>query len=212
MNVATPTGSASTHIQRQNFSLNQQPSVLCLPVLCADHKLAWVHSGSIAQELSHADDVLLGAFGVFPYPTPRDLATLARRCSLHVDQVRVWFMVQRLCYGISWDGGQIRYVRNRLLGSGRRGPPAAGEDNRQVAKEGEDGARRSVDKWGSSKGSGWCAKVKVRGAGMGRAQSERSRGGSEVGGEKEEGEDEEGAGAGGQGGDGGIPRQAPAKK
>jgi len=200
MNVATPTGSASAHIQRQNFSLNQQPSVLCLPVLCADHKLAWVHPCSIAQELSHADEVLRGAFGVFPYPTPKDLATLACLCSLHMDQVRVWFMVRRLCYGISWDGGQIRYVRNRLLGSGRRGPAAAGEDDRQVTKdeeeeeeeeEEEDGPRRNVDKCGSSEGSGRCAKVKVRGAGMGRAQSERSGGGSEVGGEKEEGEEEE---------------------
>ncbi|CAL8325636.1 unnamed protein product [Lota lota] len=135
--VATPTGShPPPHVQAQAFSLNQN-NALCLPVVSADNKLVWVHSDSIAQEVAHAVDILHGAFGVFPYPTPKEMATLAWRCSLHLDQVRVWFMLQRLHYGISWDCADIRQVRKTLLGSGRR-RPAAVEDDHQVAREQEE--------------------------------------------------------------------------
>ncbi|CAL8376997.1 unnamed protein product [Boreogadus saida] len=68
------------------------------------------------------------------------MAKLARRCSLHLDHVRVWFMFQRLHYGISWDSTDICKVRRRLLGPGRRRPAKAavvvgGEDDPQAVRE-----------------------------------------------------------------------------
>ncbi|XP_056432176.1 homeobox and leucine zipper protein Homez-like [Gadus chalcogrammus] len=141
--VATPAGSPLPSLtQAQAFSLNKN-STLCLPVFSADNKLLWVHSNSIAQEVAHAADTLDGAFEVFPYPKREEMAKLARRCSLHLDHVRVWFMFQRLHYGISWDYADICAVRRRLLGPGRQRPAKAavvvgGEDDPQAAVRTDD--------------------------------------------------------------------------
>ncbi|XP_059891639.1 homeobox and leucine zipper protein Homez-like [Gadus macrocephalus] len=192
--VATPAGSPLPSLtQAQAFSLNKN-STLCLPVFSADNKLLWVHSNSIAQEVAHVADTLDGAFEVFPYPKREEMAKLARRCSLHVDHVRVWFMFQRLHYGISWDYADICAVRRRLLGPGRqRSAKAAvvvgGEDDPQAvreekeeAKEEEEAAAREdvleeAGERGSSERSGSCVKMGARGVATEKGEEGEGRGG-----------------------------------
>ncbi|CAL8384525.1 unnamed protein product [Arctogadus glacialis] len=198
--VATPAGSPLPSLtQAQAFSLNKN-STLCLPVFSADNKLLWVHSNSIAQEVAHVADTLDGAFDVFPYPKREEMAKLARRCSLHVDHVRVWFMFQRLHYGISWDYTDICAVRRRLLGPGRRRPAKAavvvgGEDDPQAvreqgedkeeAEEEEEAAREDVleeaGERGSSEGSGSCVKMGARGVATEKGEEGRGGGSGETG-------------------------------
>ncbi|CAL8384519.1 unnamed protein product [Arctogadus glacialis] len=198
--VATPAGSPLPSLtQAQAFSLNKN-STLCLPVFSADNKLLWVHSNSIAQEVAHAADTLDGAFDVFPYPKREEMAKLARRCSLHVDHVRVWFMFQRLHYGISWDYADICAVRRRLLGPGRRRSAKAavvvgGEDDPQAvreqgeekeeAEEEEEAAREDVleeaGERGSSEESGLCVKMGVRGVATEKGEEGRGGGSGETG-------------------------------
>lgn len=59
---------------------------------------------------------LVQAFNVFPYPTSQEVSTLARMCSLPLDKVKVWFMVQRVKYGISWASEDIEETRLKLAG------------------------------------------------------------------------------------------------
>ncbi|XP_059891669.1 collagen alpha-1(II) chain-like [Gadus macrocephalus] len=192
--VATPAGSPLPSLtQAQAFSLNKN-STLCLPVFSADNKLLWVHSNSITKEVAHAADTLDGAFEVFPYPKREEMAKLARRCSLHVDHVRVWFMFQRLHYGISWDYADICTVRRRLLGPGRRRSAKAavvvgGEDDPQAvreekeeAKEEEEAAAREdvleeAGERGSSERSGSCVKMGARGVATEKGEEGEGRGG-----------------------------------
>ncbi|CAL8376993.1 unnamed protein product [Boreogadus saida] len=191
--VATPAGSPLPSLtQAQAFSLNKN-STLCLPVFSADNKLLWVHSNSIAQEVAHVADTLDRAFDVFPYPKREEMAKLARRCSLHLDHVRVWFMFQRLHYGISWDYADICTVRRRLLGPVRRRPAKAavvvgGEDEPQAvrekkeeAEEEEETAREDVleeaGERGSSEGSDSCVKMGARGVATEKGEEGEGRGG-----------------------------------
>ncbi|XP_031688088.1 zinc fingers and homeoboxes protein 3 isoform X1 [Oncorhynchus kisutch] len=95
------------------FGLNQN-HVVCLPLVSEHLKLLWACSDQ-TQELDGVT-YLIEAFNVFPYPTLGETASLAQSCSLHLDQVRVWFMVQRLRYGISWDAEEICMARCKMCG------------------------------------------------------------------------------------------------
>ncbi len=107
----TPTLS-ETNVAPVAFSLNQN-SAVCLPLVSDGQKLIWVHSNQINLQMDGAAE-LDKAFDKFPYLTQKQTAALAQRCSLHPDQVKVWFMVQRLRYGISWDYKDIHKVRRKL--------------------------------------------------------------------------------------------------
>ncbi|KAM9425717.1 homeobox and leucine zipper encoding b [Pholidichthys leucotaenia] len=54
------------------------------------------------------------AFDKFPYLTHKQTVKLAQCCSLHTDQVKAWFMAERLRYGISWDYKDIQDIRRKL--------------------------------------------------------------------------------------------------
>uniref|UniRef100_A0A674AGE2 Zinc fingers and homeoboxes protein 2-like n=1 Tax=Salmo trutta TaxID=8032 RepID=A0A674AGE2_SALTR len=95
------------------FGLNQN-HVVCLPLVSEHLKLLWACSDQ-TQELDGVA-YLIEAFNVFPYPTLGETTSLAQSCSLHLDQVRVWFMVQRLRYGISWDAEEICMARCKICG------------------------------------------------------------------------------------------------
>ncbi|XP_044039502.1 homeobox and leucine zipper encoding b isoform X2 [Siniperca chuatsi] len=97
------------------FSLNQN-SAVCLPLVSDSQRLIWVHSNQINLQIDGAAE-LDKAFDRFPYLTQKETAALAQRCSLHPDQVKVWFMVQRLRYGISWDYKDIHKVQMKFKSS-----------------------------------------------------------------------------------------------
>ncbi|XP_029310880.1 homeobox and leucine zipper encoding b isoform X3 [Cottoperca gobio] len=97
------------------FNLNQS-STVCLPLVSDSQMLIWVHSNEINLQPDGAAE-LDKAFDRFPYITQKQTAALAQRCSLHPDQVKVWFMVQRLLYGISWDYKDISRVRRKFKSS-----------------------------------------------------------------------------------------------
>ncbi|CAK6952998.1 homeobox and leucine zipper encoding b [Scomber scombrus] len=94
------------------FNLNQS-SAVCLPLVSESQRLIWVNSNQIDLQLDGAAE-LEKAFDKFPYLTPTQTEGLARRCSLHPDQVKVWFMLQRLRYGISWDYKDICEIRGKF--------------------------------------------------------------------------------------------------
>ncbi|KAJ8008460.1 hypothetical protein DPEC_G00105050 [Dallia pectoralis] len=96
------------------FGLNHN-RVVCLPLVSDCLKLLWAYSDLI-HELDNVAH-LTEAFNVFPYPTLEETAELAQSCALHPDQVRVWFMVQRLKFGISWGSEEIDEVRRKMCGS-----------------------------------------------------------------------------------------------
>ncbi|XP_035530822.1 homeobox and leucine zipper encoding b [Morone saxatilis] len=100
------------------LSLNQT-SILCLPLVSDSKRLIWVHSNEVNLQLDGAGE-LDKAFDRFPYLTQKQTDALAQRCSLHPDHVRVWFMVQRLRYGISWDYKDINKVRRMFKSSQRK--------------------------------------------------------------------------------------------
>ncbi|AWO97478.1 putative homeobox and leucine zipper protein Homez-like [Scophthalmus maximus] len=103
------------------FSMNQYSAVV-LPIVSGSQTLTWVHSNQIDLQLDGAAE-LDKAFDSFPYLTRKQTARLAQRCSLHQDEVKVWFMVQRLRYGISWEyediqekAGKVREERSANVG------------------------------------------------------------------------------------------------
>ena len=108
-------------------------SLVCLPLVSESKKLIWVRSDQIDLQLNGAAE-LDKAFDRFPYLTHKQTAALAQRCSLHPDQVRVWFMTQRLRYGISWDYNDIREVWSKFKSS-QRG--AAGPEELENGMEGD---------------------------------------------------------------------------
>lgn len=99
-------GSAAT-----SFSTNHN-SVICLPLVSEGLKLVWTQSDQ-TRELDSIPE-LVQAFNVFPYPTSQEVSTLARMCALPLDKVKVWFMVQRIKYGISWASEDIEETRLKL--------------------------------------------------------------------------------------------------
>ncbi|XP_062305392.1 homeobox and leucine zipper encoding b [Osmerus eperlanus] len=98
------------------FRFNQN-HVVCLPVVTENLRLIWARSEQKTQQIGRdAVSELEKHFDIFPYPTLPEMTTLALRYLLHPDQVRVWFMTQRLCYGISWDCEEICEARTKLFG------------------------------------------------------------------------------------------------
>ncbi|XP_061551099.1 homeobox and leucine zipper encoding a [Phycodurus eques] len=98
-------GSASSFTTNHN-------SVVCLPLVSEELKLVWTHSDQ-TRELDSIPE-LVQAFNLFPYPSSLEVNTLARVCSLPLDKVKVWFMVQRIKYGISWSSEEIEETRRKL--------------------------------------------------------------------------------------------------
>ncbi|CAB1317213.1 unnamed protein product [Coregonus sp. 'balchen'] len=96
-----------------SFSTNHN-SVVCLPLVSEGLKLVWTQSNQTC-ELDTIQE-LVQAFNVFPYPTSREVNALARLCALPLDKVKVWFMVQRIKYGISWASEEIEETRCKLAG------------------------------------------------------------------------------------------------
>lgn len=110
--------SASNHRPRESngttaasFSTNNN-SVVCLPLVSEGLKLVWTQSDQ-TRELDSIPE-LVQAFNIFPYPTSQEVSTLARVCTLPLDKVKVWFMVQRIKYGISWASEDIEETRLKL--------------------------------------------------------------------------------------------------
>lgn len=101
---SSPGGAAS-------FTTNHN-SVVCLPLVSEELKLVWTQSDQ-TRELDTIPE-LVRAFNLFPYPSSRDVSTLSRLCALPLDKVKVWFMVQRIKYGISWSSEEIEETRQKL--------------------------------------------------------------------------------------------------
>ncbi|MEQ2242423.1 hypothetical protein ILYODFUR_035718 [Ilyodon furcidens] len=87
---------------------------ICLPLLSENNRVLWVHVHEVNMQPDEVVDELDKAFGRFPYLTHKQTVALAQRCSLHLDQVKIWFMAQRLHYGISWDYKDISEIWNQL--------------------------------------------------------------------------------------------------
>ncbi|XP_076018294.1 homeobox and leucine zipper encoding a [Genypterus blacodes] len=94
-----------------SFTTNNN-SVVCLPLVSEGLKLVWTQSDQ-TRELDSIPE-LVQAFNLFPYPTSREVNVLARICALPLDKVKVWFMVQRIKYGISWSSEEIEETRRKL--------------------------------------------------------------------------------------------------
>lgn len=94
-----------------SFTTNHN-SVVCLPLVSEGLKLVWTQSDQ-TRELDTIPE-LVQAFNLFPYPSSCEVTTLARVCALPLDKVKVWFMVQRIKYGISWSSEEIEETRQKL--------------------------------------------------------------------------------------------------
>lgn len=94
-----------------SFTTNHN-SVVCLPLVSEGLKLVWTQSDQ-TQELDSISE-LVQAFNIFPYPSSREVNLLAKVCALPLDKVKVWFMVQRIKYGISWSSEEIEETRRKL--------------------------------------------------------------------------------------------------
>lgn len=94
-----------------SFTTNHN-SVVCLPLVSEGLKLVWTQSDQ-TRELDTIPE-LVQAFNLFPYPSSQEVNTLARVCALPLDKVKVWFMVQRIKYGISWSSEEIEETRRKL--------------------------------------------------------------------------------------------------
>ncbi|XP_037334018.2 homeobox and leucine zipper encoding b [Pungitius pungitius] len=121
--------SSEVNATARPFTVNQS-SVVCLPLVSDSQRIIWVSSDQINLQLDGADK-LSEAFDHFPYLTRERAAALAQHCSLHPDQVKVWFMAQRLRYGISWDPEDIPAVRKKLAS----GPGGVMGENGGLDKE-----------------------------------------------------------------------------
>lgn len=94
-----------------SFTTNSN-SVVCLPLVSEGLKLVWTQSDQ-TRELDSIPE-LVQAFNLFPYPSSREVNILAKVCTLPLDKVKVWFMVQRIKYGISWSSEEIEETRKKL--------------------------------------------------------------------------------------------------
>lgn len=93
-------------------STHNQVNLVCLPLVSEGLKLIWVRSEQV-HELDAVSE-LVEAFNSFPYPTSQEASALARKCALPPDQVKAWFMMQRVRYGISWADDDIQETRRKL--------------------------------------------------------------------------------------------------
>lgn len=114
------------------------------PIVSDSNKLIWVHSKQFDLQLDGASE-LERAFDRFPYLTQSQTATLAQRCSLHPDQVKVWFMMQILHYGISWDHDDILDVKRKIKRQG------LGNEELQKDRGGNKNVKRKVKESGGKK-------------------------------------------------------------
>lgn len=94
-----------------SFTTNNN-SVVCLPLVSEGLKLVWTQSDQTCELDSIPE--LVQAFNLFPYPSSREVNLLAKVCTLPLDKVKVWFMVQRIKYGISWSSEEIEETRKKL--------------------------------------------------------------------------------------------------
>ncbi|XP_035280956.1 homeobox and leucine zipper encoding b isoform X1 [Anguilla anguilla] len=131
---------------------HNRAAVVCLPLVAEGLKLVWTRSDQ-TQELDGVPE-LVQAFNAFPYPTAAEAGALARGCGLPLDAVRVWFMVQRVRYGISWAGEEIEETRRKLAAiQGLRPPlPKQEEEGDQEEVEEEEMRTYSPKFWGSGDG------------------------------------------------------------
>lgn len=128
-----------------------QSSVVCFPLISESRKLVWVHSHQIDSQI-HGAAELDEAFDRFPYLTHRQTAKLAESCHLHPDQVKAWFMAQRLRYGISWDYEDIREVQRKFNSSQEKKELQEGKE-REVIEDGREKRKvKATD--GNAKGRG----------------------------------------------------------
>lgn len=110
-NTPHPSGEPSSEINTPSVAFSpNKVNTLVLPLLTDSQRLIWIPSGQISLELDVAAE-LDKAFDRCPYLTHNQTAALAQSYSLHPDQVKVWFMVQRLRYGISWDCEDILKIQ-----------------------------------------------------------------------------------------------------
>ncbi|KAF7706563.1 zinc fingers and homeoboxes protein 1-like isoform X1 [Silurus meridionalis] len=105
-------GSQSEDAASSGTSGLNQTHFVCLPLVSEGLKLVWVRSEQ-TNELDAVSE-LVEAFNSFPYPTEQEASALARRCSLSPERVKVWFMMQRVRYGISWADDDIQQTRLKL--------------------------------------------------------------------------------------------------
>lgn len=131
------------HLALGSFNVNQI-GALVLPLVSDSKKLIWVHSEQFDLQLDGASE-LEKAFNRFPYLTQSQTATLAQRCSLHPDQVKVWFMMQRLHYGISWDHEDILDVKRKIKREG------LGNEELQKDRGGSKNVKRKLKESGGKK-------------------------------------------------------------
>lgn len=125
-------------------------NIVCLPLASESRKLIWVPSQQIEVQLDREAE-LDKAFDRFPYLTNKQTAVLARRCSLHPDQVKVWFMAQRLRYGISWDYEDILAVYCKL----KSGSQGAAERNEELKRRVEEKMKEDKGKKKKQKETVW---------------------------------------------------------
>ncbi|XP_036453004.1 homeobox and leucine zipper encoding a [Colossoma macropomum] len=118
-----------------SFSTNSN-SVVCLPLVSEGLKLVWTQSDQ-TKELDAIPE-LVQAFNVFPYPTSQEVSTLAHVCGLPLDKVKVWFMVQRIKYGISWASEDIEETRCKLAGPERMSESVHEESKKRKKSECDD--------------------------------------------------------------------------
>lgn len=104
-------GSGNEKNSMGSFTTNTN-SVVCLPLVSEGLKLVWTQSDQ-TRELDSIPE-LVQAFNLFPYPSSREVNILAKVCTLPLDKVKVWFMVQRIKYGISWSSEEIEETRRKL--------------------------------------------------------------------------------------------------
>ncbi|XP_028329488.1 homeobox and leucine zipper encoding a [Gouania willdenowi] len=94
-----------------SFTTNHN-SVVCLPLVSEGLKLVWTQADQ-TRELDTIPE-LVQAFNLYPYPSSKEVSALARACALPLDKVKVWFMVQRIKYGISWSSEEIEETQRKL--------------------------------------------------------------------------------------------------
>ncbi|KAL2079518.1 hypothetical protein ACEWY4_025262 [Coilia grayii] len=117
-----------------------RPHVVCLPQVKERLRLAWQRSDPV-HDLD-GQRALVEAFNAFPYPTSQETGALARQCALPVDDVKAWFMMQRVRYGISWAEEDIRETRHKLHLLQQRG---GGKEVERLAARSAESPTRSVE-------------------------------------------------------------------
>ncbi|KAJ8268765.1 hypothetical protein COCON_G00113720 [Conger conger] len=116
---------------------HNRTKLVCLPLVADGLKLVWTRSD---QTRSWTACPAGAGLQRLPLPVPGELAGLARGCGLPLDSVRVWFMVQRVRYGISWAAEEIEETRRKLAALHRRE-----EEEEEEEEEGEEMGTPGLD-------------------------------------------------------------------